>query len=185
MLSAFFGGLRCCSPLWGAFVMSYAVSRRRTEIGIRMAFGGRLRARYDSSSSDAALVGLGIAAGTVSPSGRRSSWRIVTIYGLHAHPITLSRGPRPRDVAPRRDTYGATRVAHRSRARSREKARRQRDLPAGQPFDGSHTRILRGPFCRDSSPACASACPAARASGISCYCLLKDTRSRSSDGVNS
>jgi ABC-type antimicrobial peptide transport system permease subunit len=91
MLSAFFGGLALLLAGLGLYgVMSYAVSRRRTEIGIRMALGagpsGAVRLVLGRA---AALVAMGVAAGTM-----LSLWA-----ARYLSTSTLIFGLEPRDPA--------------------------------------------------------------------------------------
>ncbi len=91
MLSAFFGGLALLLAGLGLYgVMSYAVSRRRTEIGIRMALGagpsGAVRLVLGRA---AALVAMGVAAGTM-----LSLWA-----AQYLSTSTLIFGLEPRDPA--------------------------------------------------------------------------------------
>ena len=91
MLSAFFGGLALLLAGLGLYgVMSYAVSRRRTEIGIRMALGaGPAGAVRLILLRVGALVGAGVAAGTV-----LSLWAAKFMAGS-----SLIYGLQPRDPA--------------------------------------------------------------------------------------
>jgi predicted permease len=93
MLSGFFGGLALLLAGLGLYgVMSYAVTRRRTEIGIRMALGaGPAGAVKLILLRVAVLVGLGLAAG-----GALSWWagRLLAstnlLFGLQPRdPVTL------------------------------------------------------------------------------------------------
>jgi ABC-type antimicrobial peptide transport system permease subunit len=88
MLSAFFGGLALLLAGLGLYgVMSYAVSRRRTEIGIRMALGaGPAGAVRLVLLRVALLVGLGVAVGA------GLSWWAATLVDK-----TLLFGLQPRD----------------------------------------------------------------------------------------
>ena len=93
MLSAFFGALALLLAGLGLYgVMSYAVSRRRTEIGIRMALGaGPAGAVRLVLSRVAALVGPGVLAGTaLSLWAAQSLSASSLIYGLQPRdPATL------------------------------------------------------------------------------------------------
>ena len=75
ILSGFFGGLALLLAGVGLYGdTAYAVSRRRTEIGIRMALGaGRDEVMRLVLGRVVALVGLGVVLGAASVSGRRDS----------------------------------------------------------------------------------------------------------------
>ena len=92
MMSGFFGGLALLLAGIGLYgITSYAVSRRRTELGIRMALGagpgGVVRLVLQRV---AILVGIGVIAGTI------ASWTLVRfvatlLYGLEPHDtVTLA-----------------------------------------------------------------------------------------------
>ena len=92
MLSGFLGALALLLAGLGLYgVMSYAVSRRRTELGIRLALGAAPRAVVRLVLARVGLlVGAGVVAGTAA-----SLWlsRFVAplLYGLHPRdPVTLS-----------------------------------------------------------------------------------------------
>jgi ABC-type antimicrobial peptide transport system permease subunit len=92
LLSGFFGGLALFLAALGLYgVMTYAVSRRRTEIGIRMALGAGPSAAVRLVLSRAALlVGLGVVLGAA-----MSLWavRFATplLFGLQPRdPMTLA-----------------------------------------------------------------------------------------------
>jgi ABC-type antimicrobial peptide transport system permease subunit len=92
MLSAFFGGLALFLAAIGLYgVMSYAVSRRRTEIGIRMALGASPAAAVRMVLGRAGvLVGIGIVVGAA-----LSLWVVrfasPLLFGLQPRdPVTLA-----------------------------------------------------------------------------------------------
>ena len=92
MLSGFLGALALLLAGLGLYgVMSYAVSRRRTELGIRLALGAAPRNVVRLVLARVGLlVAAGVAAGTAA-----SVWlsRFVAplLYGLHPRdPVTLS-----------------------------------------------------------------------------------------------
>jgi len=92
MLSAFFGGLALLLAALGLYgVTAYAVSRRRAEIGIRMALGaapGRVIRLV--LSRVATLVGVGVVLGVVA-SVWASKFVSVLLYGAQPRdPVTLA-----------------------------------------------------------------------------------------------
>jgi predicted permease len=92
MLSGFFGGLALLLAGLGLYgVMSYAVSRRRTEIGIRMALGANPAGAVGLVLRRVALlVGTGIAIGTVAAAWA-SQFVSALLYGLPPRdPATLA-----------------------------------------------------------------------------------------------
>ena len=91
MLSAFFGGLALLLAALGLYgVTSYAVSRRRTELGIRMALGAAPAGIVQLVMSRVlVLVGAGIVAGTVA-SVWASRFVATLLFGLEPRdPATL------------------------------------------------------------------------------------------------
>ena len=119
MLSGFLGALALLLAGLGLYgVMSYAVSRRRMELGIRLALGAAPRAVVRLVLARVGLlVGAGVVAGMAA-----SLWlsRFVAplLYGLQPRdPVTLARGGADagRGRCARRLAAGAPCVADRSR----------------------------------------------------------------------
>ena len=90
-LSAFFGGLAALIAMVGLYgVMSYMVTRRRNEIGIRMALGAdRVTVVRMVMGESAVLVGVGTVVG-LGLSVLAARWVSTLLFGLKpGDPLTL------------------------------------------------------------------------------------------------